>query len=329
MQQSKTSETGNRLAIILAGGEGVRLRALTTKIAGAPIPKQFCPLMCDRSLLQQTVERVGLSFPPDRIITVVNRPHKSFYSSQLPKIPMSFLVQPTGRGTGPAILYALFQALQLGGDTSVAVFPSDHYVDSDALFMRHVEHAFDVIEERPELIVLLGTVPDRPESSYGWIEPGERIARDESELFAVRSFWEKPSHPFVQKLMGANALWNTFVFASRASTLLGLFLAAEPELYASFASIGECFGTPAEPRKIEELYAQIKTIDFSSSVLSRPPRNLAVLKVRGIKWSDLGEPARVLETIQQSGSRPEWSMAFNYRQRPSRKAQMQKRLTKD
>jgi mannose-1-phosphate guanylyltransferase len=307
-----TSETDNRVAIVLAGGEGTRLRSLTTKITGAPIPKQFCPLMGDLSLFQQTVRRVGLSFAQDRIITVVNRQHESFYDSQLPKMPASqLLVQPGGRGTASAIIYALFRALQFGRDTCVAVFPSDHYVDNDPLFMRHVEHALDVIDRRPELTVLLGSVPERPESSYGWIEPGERIPHHESEVFGVRGFWEKPSLPFVQKLMSANALWNTLVFASRVSSLLGLFLAVEPKLYASFASLGKCFGTAAEPRKIQELYAQIDSIDFSSSVLSRSPRKLAVLKVGGIKWSDLGEPARVLETIRQTGSRPLWTMVLN------------------
>lgn len=124
MQRPTTSETRNRVAIILAGGEGVRLRSLTTRITGAPTPKQFCPLMGDLSLLQQTVRRVGLSFPRDRIITVVNREHELFYNRQLSKVPASQLVvQPTARGTAPAIIYALFRALQFGRDTCVAVLP--------------------------------------------------------------------------------------------------------------------------------------------------------------------------------------------------------------
>lgn len=312
MQRSKTSETGSPVAIILAGGEGVRLRSLTTRITGAPTPKQFCPLMGDLSLLQQTVRRVGFSFPPERIITVVNREHESFYSRQLSEVPASQLVvQPIARGTAPAIIYALYRALQFGRDTCVAVFPSDHYVDNDALFMRHVEHAFAITDARPELTVLLGTAPERPESSFGWIEPAERIPHRVSDVFAVRSFWEKPSHPSVLKLMAANALWNTFVMAGRVSTLLGLLLATEPALYNLFASLKEFFGTAAEPSKIQELYPRLDSVDFSSRVLSRSPKNLAVLKVRGIKWSDLGEAARVLETIRCAGIRPWWMAALS------------------
>ena len=68
------------------------------------------------------------------------------------------------------------RAARIAPTASVAVFPSDHYVDSDTAFMRHVDAAFEAVEQRPELTVLLGIAPDRPESGYGWISGAIHIA---------------------------------------------------------------------------------------------------------------------------------------------------------
>ncbi len=201
----------------------MRLRSLTTRITGGPTPKQFCSLIGDVSLLEQTRRRVAFSFPQQQIIAVLNRGHERFYRRQLADMPNSQrVVQPDGRGTAAAIIYALFRALRFGHNTCVGIFPSDHYVDQDPAFMRHVDLAFGVVEAHPELTVLLGIVPERAEPNYGWIEPAERIPVNGSELFAVRSCWEKPPHAVVEKLVAAGALCNTFVIVARVSTLLGL-----------------------------------------------------------------------------------------------------------
>ncbi len=302
---------GKRVAIILAGGERTRLRSLTTRINGAQTPKQFCSLLGERSLLEETHRRVTLSFPRQHVIAVLNRAHERFYRSQLADMtPPQLVIQPEGRGTGAAIVYALFRALRFGRDACVAIFPSDHYVDPEAEFMRHVDLAFSAIEARPELTVLLGIVPERAEPNYGWIEPGARISLNPAQVYGVRAFWEKPSHTTTDRLVATGALCNTFVIVARVSTLLGLLLAAKPALYTSFALIEKAIGTSAEERRIEDLYARLETIDFSSSVLARCPANLAVLKIDGVKWSDLGEPARVIEIVTRMGSRrPHWFAA--------------------
>lgn len=163
-------------AILLAGGEGKRLSVLTQRITGDTTPKQFCPLIGDQSMLEQTRSRASLVVKQDRILTALTRTQERFYTPIVGDIPSrNLVIQPRNRGTAPAILYALLRLAGLDPGARVVLLPCDHFVDDDREFMRHVQLALDAIEYRPELTVLLGIAADRPETSYGWIEPGTAL----------------------------------------------------------------------------------------------------------------------------------------------------------
>jgi len=120
-------------ALVLAGGDGTRLRSLTRLIAGAPIPKQYCRLVGDRSLLEETLARLRGLVPATRTLAVVNRDHLPLASAQLATLPArNVVVQPRNRDTGPGILLPLLALARRSPDATVAVFPSDHYVANDA-----------------------------------------------------------------------------------------------------------------------------------------------------------------------------------------------------
>lgn len=188
----KVYETNqNRFAIILAGGDGTRLSEVTRRISGFATPKQFCRVIGNMSLLEQTRLRVSLAVGENRILTVLTRAHECHYRDLLREVlPENLVIQPENRGTAPAILYALLRLSELARDAYVAVFPSDHFVSDDREFIRHVDLAFDAIGSWPEMTALLGITPHAVESGYGWIEPGEVVAGC-GPLFRVRRFWEK------------------------------------------------------------------------------------------------------------------------------------------
>lgn len=196
---------------------------------------------------------------------------------------------------------------EIASQAKVAIFPSDHFVGDDQNFMRHVEIAFTATASRPELTVLLGIAPQWPESSYGWIEPGTAIG--DTPVFTVRCFWEKPQTDLARELLYRGCLWNSFVMVGHLSALLGLFLTAVPELYLAIKKIRSVVDTTFEEKTIERLYADLRTTGFSEQVLAERAVNLAVLPVRGIEWSDLGEPRRVMDTIARTGIRPQWLAA--------------------
>jgi len=301
----------NNAAIILAGGDGMRLLPLTRYIAGRPVPKQFCCVTSERTLLEETIHRVHQVVPLDRIVVVVNRSHDEFYEPLLGDLARSQIVrQPSNRGTAAAILYGLERVARIAGDASVTIFPSDHFVGHDARFMTHVAFALDTIAEFPELAVLLGMAPASAETSYGWIEPAALVSSSKPPVFRVRRFWEKPDLELARTLWRQGCLWNSFVIAANPAVLRDMIAEHVPRLFAAFKEASESLASPGEEEAAETLYAKLESVGFAEQVLSRCPSSLAVQRVDDVKWSDLGEPNRVLDVLSAARYRPAWVESF-------------------
>jgi mannose-1-phosphate guanylyltransferase len=296
----------DRFAIVLAGGDANRLMPLSRRITGQSIPKQFCPIVGERTLLDQTRRRVALEFNPKRIIVVLTRHHEDFYADQVDDLSDSNLViQPQNRGTAPAILYALLRVAKRNPHAIVSVFPSDHYVDQERRFMSAADVAMRIATFRRTQLILLGMKPDRSESGYGWIEPGERI-EERSGLSRVARFWEKPPKMLAQKLWQRGCLWNSFVMVGTIRAFLTLMARTLPELRRTFASAWLALGTSDEQAVMERVYASLPCRDFSRGVLARSARGLAVVPVKDVYWNDLGDSRRVYATLARTQIRPSW-----------------------
>ena len=291
-------------AVILAGGEGLRLSSFTRKVFGYHVPKQFCPLFERETLLERTLRRVSPIVPPVQTITVLTEAHERFYTPLLASTPSSnLLIQPDNRGTAAAIMGALYRLIAAGHDGAVAILPSDHYVSDDSIFMRHVAAAFRAVEMAPRLNVLLGIEADGPETEYGWIEPGAPVASSPpalGQIKQIRRFWEKPSPDLARYLHGRDCLWNSFVLVANASMLLSLMARALPEMHRAFAPIVD---DAADDEILRSIFSDLPSADFSSSVLAKFPQEFSVLPVTGVSWSDLGDPRRLLAAISNDGGR--------------------------
>ncbi|HME61696.1 MAG TPA: sugar phosphate nucleotidyltransferase [Candidatus Binatia bacterium] len=306
MMQQRQIDQGNEWAVILAGGDGTRLKSLTRKIAGDERPKQFCSVLGATTLLEETQRRAALEFSRERIVYVVNRVHESYYRPILARESSANLViQPRNAGTAPAILYSLLRIASTDPEAIVAVFPSDHYISDNRKFMAHIRTALDTARQRRDLIVLLGLEPESPEVEYGWIEPNGSLKITPGVL-GVRRFWEKPNPVLAEVLQLRGCLWNSFVMVASVQALLETIESTTPELYRAFACMTPLFGTRAEPRAIDNLYERLDEVNFSHRVLALCPERLAVLKVAGVRWNDLGEPKRVLASLALAGLRPDW-----------------------
>jgi mannose-1-phosphate guanylyltransferase len=275
-------------------------------IAGDERPKQFCALLGDETLLDQTRVRVARSVPSAQTLFVLTRTHETFYGPLLGDVPRERLVvQPCNAGTAPAILYSLLRLSQADPSSAAAFFPSDHYFSDDAAFMSHVEIAFEATRDRDDMVILLGVEPDGPEAEYGWIErvpPG--LTKNAGELCWVSRFWEKPTPEFARGLLERGCLWNSFVMVGRVSAFLKLIRDAAPELTERFDAVLPALNTPEEEKATGELYARLGDVNFSQQVLAARPRSLAVLPVNGLTWSDLGKPQRVLSLMAGVGRGP-------------------------
>jgi mannose-1-phosphate guanylyltransferase len=297
-QQRQTEWT-----IVLAGGEGVRLRPLVRLLSGDERPKQFCRILDGRTLLETTWDRARRVAPPAQTLTVLTRAHERYYAPLLQNERLGpALIQPDNRGTTAAILLALLRIAQQAPSGSVALFPSDHYVSDEHTFAAHVREALLGVRIRPELVVLLGIAPREPEVEYGWIEPGDPITGwMPSPFHRVQRFWEKPVREVARNLMSAGALWNTFVIVGRVPTLLAMIRRAVPELWSLFERLRPRADAWVEDAVVRELYARLPAVNFSSRVLASNPAALAVLPIAGVEWSDWGTPSRVLATLGRLG----------------------------
>jgi len=122
----------------------------------------------------------------------------------------------------------------------------------------------------------------------------------------VRRFWEKPNQVLAQVLQLRGCLWNSFVMVASVRALLDIIESALPGFYRAFACLNPLFVTRGEAGAVTGLYQSLEEINFSHQVLAQLPQRLAVLKVSGLRWSDLGEPKRVLASLDLAGIRPHW-----------------------
>jgi mannose-1-phosphate guanylyltransferase len=288
-------------AVLLAGGDGTRLQSLTRQIAGDSRPKQFCRIFGGSSLLRQTLERVDPLFGADRTMFVVTKAHEAFYRDDLGGIDDSrILAQPQNRGTAVAIAAALLRIAQRDANAVVAFFPCDHYYSDDDAFASTVGAGLAFAHEHPSSLILVGAEAHNPEVEYGWIEPGPAIPSGmPTGLSRVNRFWEKPSLSKAQDLLRRGCLWNTFVTIGRAGAFLELLYAAIPDVIFRMESSWKKHG-------LDALYRAVRAADFSRDVLALQPRRLLVLRDAASGWTDLGNPARVFDTLVRNSLEPAW-----------------------
>ena len=306
-QHASTLPASHHWGIILAGGDGTRLRELTRWVCGDDRPKQFCPLLDRQTLFEATRQRAQKSLPADHIILTLTRTHEIYYRDLVNPLSTRRIIQPYNRGTAPAILYALMVIAQADPDAIVSILPSDHYYSPEAVFKTALESSFKIAGVYPGAVIVLGASPKGPEIEYGWVEVGQAL--DSSlGLFRVEHFLEKPTLPTAQRLYQSGSLWNMFVMVGHVRAFLDIASRTIPSLVQAFESDPPVRSSGAEIQVPDRLYDRIAPVDFSSRVLTHASDRLLALRLENLEWSDLGDPYRVLVTLlEKDGSLPAWA----------------------
>lgn len=290
--------TGQTWALILAAGDGTRLRALTTKPCGTAVPKQFCSLHGGRTLLEDAVARANALTATERVCAIVADQHREWWAEQLVRLPKeNVIAQPCNLGTGIGILYPLLHILARDPKARLILLPADHYVREEFVLRQSLRLALRQIDVRPEAPVLLGLQPEEPDSELGYIVPGESDSPLASR--SVSRFVEKPSPSLAREVIGQGGLWNTFIIAADGQALLQLFTRYCPEIVMELQAALEHSQKEPGFRVVAEAYARLPSIDFSRDVLERNASRLQVVRVPPCGWSDLGTPRRVADTLRR------------------------------
>lgn len=292
--------------VVLAGGEGRRLLELTRAIHGLDLPKQFALIDGRRSLLQETLERIGPIVPPARTVVVVRAEYEALARRQAAAFDgIEFEAQPRDRDTGPGVLLPLARVLAHDPEALLAIFPSDHHLEDAAPFLAAVERAACASRRHPMRVFLLGAVPSGPEVEYGWIVPDPRVDDDEpDEVRRVLAFVEKPPEDRARRLYANGALWNTFVMVGTVPAYWNLARHLLPDHAALFTAYAAEVGGPREAAVRDLIYRLMKPANFSRAILERTG-DLGVVRLEGSGWTDWGTTRRVLHSLEGTPIHPE------------------------
>jgi len=306
---AQSSRLPVRCGIVLAGGEGKRLQPFIHRVRADSLPKQYVNFIGSRSMLEHTTHRAEKIIPSDRLFTVVKRDHLRYpeVRRQIRCRPTgTVVVQPENKETGPGLFLPLMHLYKRYPESVVVVFPSDHFILEEDLFMAYVGMACHLVECDPGRLVLLGVEPDRAEPEYGYVLPdGHGNDLERLGLRKVRAFIEKPEPHTARELILRGGLWSTMVMVFRTNILLDLSRVVAPALYRSFEQIWEAIGTCRERRVVEAAYQRMKPVNFSTGLLQPLARehcsSLFVLPVRGLRWCDWGSGRRVVSVLRETG----------------------------
>lgn len=275
--------------LVLAGGSGTRFWPASRRLR----PKQLLALDAERSLLQETVDRLLPLVPAERIWISTTRELAAATAAQLPEIARErILVEPVGRNTAPAILGAVARMPAATRAEPIAVLPSDHRIGDPAAFRATLAAAFALAAgEAPG--VALGVVPRWPETGFGYLELGASLAGPPG-LHAVACFREKPDLATAREFVASGRHhWNAGMFVFRGERLL----AEARRLDAALVDGVEAWAR--EPER-DELYAALPSISIDYAVMER----LAGLVTLPLDcgWDDLGSWGALYEHLAADGA---------------------------
>lgn len=271
-------------ALIMAGGSGTRFWPLSRQNR----PKHLIRFVDDRSLLQQTYDRIEPLVPGERIRVITAADHADECREQLPKLRReSIVAEPCRRDTAACVGLAAQLALHDDRDATMVVMPADHLVQAGDQFRRAIVAAARLVDLQPARLVTFGIRPNRPATGYGYIHRGEPIGDCEFPTFRVQSFREKPALDLAERYVDSGEYdWNGGIFVWRARTILDEIEASKPALAAGLNQIGQSIGAPQHAAVLADLFPQLERISIDYAVLERA-RDVVVIEAP-FDWDDIG-----------------------------------------
>ena len=279
----------NYYGLILAGGRGTRFWPRSRRSRS----KQVLSFLGERTLIQQTVDRLTPVLPPERVWVLTNEYLRDEIIRQLPEVPKKqILAEPAQRNTAPCIGLAAHILHSLDPNAVMGVFPADHVITKPKKFVRLLKSAYKAAEAGN--IAVLGIQPRWAETGYGYIEFGKGVEAGTGAVEKVRSFREKPDAKTAKKFVAAGRFfWNAGMFFWSAGTVLESLRKHQPKTWTLLAGL-PAFGKREFAERVAESFPRCDSISIDYAVLEKA-ENVVGIAVDDIGWNDVGSWNAVFE----------------------------------
>ncbi len=273
--------------VVMAGGSGTRFWPLSRKDR----PKQFLALAGDTPLLEATVARLPPVAKGRETYVVCGPAHAAAARRMLPALPAdNFIVEPCARNTAPCVGLAALHVARRDPRGVIAMLPADHHIAKPKAFRDALGAAAGLAAQGA--IATIGIRPSRPETGYGYLKVGPRLAargrpKGSGPAHKVEQFVEKPDVVTAARyLADGGYLWNSGIFAFRADVILEEIGRAMPVLGEQLDVIGASLGTPSYKRTLKRVFPDCPSISIDYGVMEKSKR-IAVIPA-DFGWSDVG-----------------------------------------
>lgn len=282
-------------AVILAGGAGSRLWPLSRKKK----PKQFQKFLSEKTMLQETLDRLSFLKPTD-IFIATNQEYQQIVLEQVGnKVPKeNILVEPALRDTAPCIGMAAVYIAQKYPKEVMSVIYADHLIQNTREFRQKLKVA-EKLAKQEGTINIIEVKAKYPNVNLGYVKMGKLLQEiDKAEVYAFEGFHEKPNLETAMKfVMSFKYLWNTGLFVWRVDTLLQQYQKFLPKTYAHLMHIQKSIGTPKEAAAIKKHYNACEKISIDYGIMEKLEHKIVRIIPAQLGWSDVGTWESILEEL--------------------------------
>jgi mannose-1-phosphate guanylyltransferase len=261
-------------AVIMAGGYGERFWPMSRRNR----PKQLLPIVGNKTMIQQTVDRLRPLIADARIVVVTNREQASLVRKQLPRVK-HVIAEPMGRNTAPCIALATAMIARLDPNAVIAVVPADSWIGDGKKYQRVVAESL-VLAAKRDVLITIGIQPTSPHTGYGYIQVGTPLQR---RFFNAKRFVEKPDLARAKQFLATGKYrWNAGMFVWSARTIGRAFEKLQPAMAKSCARLAA-----TRLKNFAREYKRLEKISVDYAIMEKADN--VVVANGDFPWDDVGD----------------------------------------